>query len=141
MNHAPTHGLMGALRNAGAGFIAGLVFGGLGGRLAMRIATWMGGFRDSSLGETFGYILAMALLGAIVGVLLGAIPWTARAPWWTVALLTGLLVFVAIRIEGNWGALWSVGNPAVNVISFFLVGAGYGAAWHGLRSVALRRRA
>lgn len=42
----------------------------------MRLATWMGGLSDSSVGETIGYVLVMALLGAIVGVLLGAVPWT-----------------------------------------------------------------
>ena len=65
----------------------------------MRVATWMGGFRDSSLGETLGFMVAMALLGAIVGVLLGAIPWTLRAPGWAVALGTGLLVFGPRRSE------------------------------------------
>ncbi len=98
----------------------------------MRVATLMGGFRDSSTEETLAYIGAMALLGAVVGVGLGAIVRRYPFPGWAVGLFTVALVFGAIWIEGNWPALFTQGNAFVNLILWTLVGFGFGTLWHRL---------
>lgn len=121
-----------ATRSALAGLVSGALVGGVGSRIAMRISTMMGGIRDSTLGETLAYIGVVGLLGGVVGLVLGLLGRRWKAPWWAVGLLTGVLVFVAIRIEGNWPALFTEGSPIVNLVLWFAVGFGYGALWHRL---------
>ena len=112
-----------------SGAVCGFVVGGVGGRIAMRMTTLTGGFSDSSLQGTLLWITISTVLGAAFGAVLGGLLARRRARWWVIGLASAALAFASIRVEGNWEAMYAVGNTVLNLAAWFAVGFGFGACW------------
>ena len=123
-----------------SGAVCGLAVGGIGGRIAMRMTTLTGGFSDSSVEGTLLWFSISTLLGAALGAVLGALLTRRRARWWVIGLVSAALAFVSIRVEGNWEALYAVGNRSLNLAIWFAVGFGFGAGWSVLFNRLSERR-
>lgn len=132
-----------------AGLAAGLIVGGLGGRLAMRISgamtdTGLASFartaNGNAIGEvTLGGTFAMFVFGAMVpslaaGVLYGALrPWLAPLGTWRGAAfgLALLALGGSIILEPTNFDFRRFGSPQVNVLTFatLIVLLGVAVAW------------
>lgn len=128
------------LVGAGAGAIAGAVVGGIGGRLAMLLLRFTSpdvvvgmtsddGFEVGVVTlDTLQLVLAMAMLGAINGVLYavlrGSIPARLRLPLWTVLAAT----LGGANIVHDDGLDFVVLEPAALAIALFVLLPGAAAA-------------
>jgi hypothetical protein len=128
------------LVGAASGAIAGLLVGGIGGRLAMLLLRLtspdvvIGAVSDDGFEigvvttDTVQLVLSMALFGGINGVLYaalrGAIPTRLRLPLWTLLAMAG----VGAAVIHDDGVDFTLIEPAVLAIALFLALPGLAAA-------------
>jgi hypothetical protein len=129
-----------------AGLVAGLVIGGAGGRLAMRLVVLATDRLPTQSGEgTLGILLVGAVLGTTLGLLYAALRrWLPRG-WRAPGLIYGLLLLtapgVAFFVEGLFHAESELreGPLALGVGLFSALIVGYGLAVAGLVDAFDRR--